>query len=96
MKQLETFCSGTTFLVGVGVLGKVYCDRIKGKGGVAIDIGSILDSWAMVPSRTPFEAGPPAFTLEHFKTTGTDWEHMMASLHKWKSELHAHDTTTIL
>jgi GT-D fold-like domain len=94
MKQLEAVRPGTTFLVGAGVLGKIYCDRIKAKGGVAFDIGSILDSWAMVPSRTPFETRSPAFTLEHFKTTGTDWEQMMASLHKWKSELHAHDTTT--
>ena len=33
-------------LVGAGPLGKSYCHAIKGAGGVAIDIGSIMDAWA--------------------------------------------------
>jgi hypothetical protein len=37
---------GAVFFVGAGVLGKVYCDVIKKKGGIAIDIGSIFDLWA--------------------------------------------------
>lgn len=94
MEQLETVRPGTAFLVGAGVLGKIYCDRIKAKGGVALDVGSVLDSWAMIPSRDPFKTAPRAFTLEHFKTVGTGWEQMMAALHKYKHELHAHDTTT--
>ncbi len=48
----------------------------------------------MIPSRDPFNTTSPAFTLEHFKTVGTDWEQMTASLHKCKGELHARDTTT--
>ena len=82
------------FLVGAGVLGKIYCDRIKARGGVALDVGSILDSWAMIPSRDPFKTTTPAFTLEHFKTVGPGWEEMAAALHKCKGELHAQDTTT--
>lgn len=92
MQQLEDIRPGMAFLVAAGVLGKIYCDRIKAKGGIALDIGSILDSWAMIPSR--LKTTPPAFTLEHFRTVGSDWEQMIASLHKWKNELHAHDTTT--
>ncbi len=38
--------SGCLFLVGAGILGKYYCDLIKRQGGVALDIGSVFDSWA--------------------------------------------------
>lgn len=37
---------GALFLVGAGVFGKIYCHWIKERGGVAVDVGSILDSWA--------------------------------------------------
>lgn len=42
---------GMLFLVGAGVCGKVYCRWIKGRGGIAIDIGSIFDGWAGKPTR---------------------------------------------
>ena len=35
--------SGHTFLVGAGLLGKMYCAKIKQSGGIAIDIGSLID-----------------------------------------------------
>jgi hypothetical protein len=38
--------SGDLFLVGAGILGKHYCNLIKTRGGVALDIGSVFDSWA--------------------------------------------------
>ncbi len=37
---------GALFLVGAGVLGKIYCHWIKSRGGIALDIGAIFDSWA--------------------------------------------------
>jgi hypothetical protein len=37
---------GNVFLVGAGGLGKVYCTEIKRHGGIALDIGSIMDGWA--------------------------------------------------
>ena len=37
---------GALFLVGAGVFGKIYCHWIKQRGGIAVDIGSIFDSWA--------------------------------------------------
>ena len=43
---------GAIFLVGAGVFGKIYCQWIKELGGIAIDIGSLFDSWAKVDSRT--------------------------------------------
>ncbi len=39
---------GALFLVGAGVFGKIYCHWIKQRGGIAIDVGSIFDSWAGV------------------------------------------------
>jgi hypothetical protein len=40
------FRPGEVWLVGAGVLGKVYCQAIKAAGGVAIDVGSVLDVWS--------------------------------------------------
>lgn len=37
---------GALFLVGAGVFGKIYCHWIKQRGGIAVDVGSIFDSWA--------------------------------------------------
>jgi hypothetical protein len=34
---------GRLFLVGAGLLGKIYCHAIQQRGGVAIDVGSVLD-----------------------------------------------------
>jgi hypothetical protein len=37
--------TGAPFLVASGYLGKFYCDVIKARGGIAIDIGSVFDGW---------------------------------------------------
>ena len=47
-QSLEVPFRGAVFLVGGGVFGKIYCHWIKQRGGIAIDIGSIFDSWAGV------------------------------------------------
>lgn len=39
------FAEGVT-LIGAGPCGKAYCHGIKRSGGIALDIGSILDHWA--------------------------------------------------
>lgn len=36
---------GALFLVAAGLLGKIYCARIKELGGVALDIGALGDAW---------------------------------------------------
>ena len=46
--ELQVPYQGAVFLVGAGALGKIYCDWIKRQGGIAIDIGSICDSWSDV------------------------------------------------
>ena len=47
-ETLEVPYRGARFLVGAGVFGKIYCHWIKARGGIAIDIGSIFDSWGKV------------------------------------------------
>ena len=37
--------AGKLFFVGAGLPGKIYCDQIKRQGGMALDIGSIMDVW---------------------------------------------------
>lgn len=34
---------GQLVLVSAGILGKIYCDAIRQRGGVAVDIGSVID-----------------------------------------------------
>lgn len=51
MGNLSVPFKGAVYLVGAGWCGKIYCDLIKQQGGIAIDIGSIFDSWSNTPSR---------------------------------------------
>lgn len=37
---------GDLYLVGGGVLGKIYCDVVRAAGGIGLDIGSLFDAWA--------------------------------------------------
>lgn len=37
---------GRLFLVGAGIVGKGFCNDIKRGGGMAIDLGSMLDVWS--------------------------------------------------
>lgn len=37
---------GKLLLVGAGVIGKIYCNWWRDRGGIAFDIGSVLDDWA--------------------------------------------------
>lgn len=45
MAQLEVPRQGAVFLVAGGLLGKIYCSRIRELGGIALDIGAIADAW---------------------------------------------------
>lgn len=45
-EKLEVPYRGAVFIVGAGVLGKHYCELVKKRGGIAIDVGSLLDGWA--------------------------------------------------
>lgn len=60
--------AGLLVLVGAGPLGKIYCDVIRQAGGIALDVGSLLDAWTGLCSRADHAAldgcnapGVPAF-----------------------------------
>ncbi len=50
---------GQIYLVGAGHLGKYYCHIIKKQGGIALDVGSLFDSWAGIYTRTCHGKGDP-------------------------------------
>jgi tetratricopeptide (TPR) repeat protein len=37
---------GDVYLIGAGIVGKLMCDHVKRRGGIALDVGSIADYWA--------------------------------------------------
>lgn len=46
--QIEWFmnkceCEGVPCLVGAGVIGKIYCNWFRDRGGIACDIGAVMD-----------------------------------------------------
>lgn len=43
--------AGLLVLVGAGPLGKIYCEVIRQAGGIALDLGSLLDAWTGLCSR---------------------------------------------
>lgn len=42
---------GVVVLVGAGILGKIYCAMVKDAGGIAIDVGSLMDAIADLNTR---------------------------------------------
>ena len=58
------FEAGQVWLVGAGVLGKIYCEAIRQRGAVAVDVGAAMDLWAGRPDTRhpgrlhPWLAGP--------------------------------------
>lgn len=52
--RIQVDYPGQIFLIGAGLLGKIYCDIVKTKGGIAIDVGSVFDAWAGKLTRAPF------------------------------------------
>lgn len=44
-QNLASTAPGHVVLVAAGVLGKIYCQRVREAGGIAIDIGSVADYW---------------------------------------------------
>mgnify|MGYP000272947542 CR=1 FL=1 len=40
-------------LVGAGVIGKIYCNWWRDRGGIAMDVGGVMDCWAGLVTRGP-------------------------------------------
>ncbi|HYH19205.1 MAG TPA: glycosyltransferase [Azospirillum sp.] len=51
-RTLAVRAPGEVFLVAAGFLGKMYCDWIKARGGVALDVGSVVDHWCGFATRS--------------------------------------------
>jgi tetratricopeptide (TPR) repeat protein len=48
---------GEVFLVAAGFLGKLLCDRVRDRGGIGVDIGSIADLWLGYSTRVTTDGG---------------------------------------
>lgn len=45
--------AGNPCLVGAGVIGKIYCNWFRDRGGIAIDVGAVMDLFAGYVTRGP-------------------------------------------
>ncbi|MBP2314227.1 glycosyltransferase [Azospirillum soli] len=52
METLTVDEPGQVVLVAAGFLGKMYCKRIKEQGGIALDLGSVVDYWCGFTTRS--------------------------------------------
>lgn len=46
-------CAGNPCLVGAGVIGKIYCNWMRDRGGVAFDVGAVMDLFYGKSTRGP-------------------------------------------
>jgi hypothetical protein len=65
--EIDPPFKGALYLVGAGAFGKVYCDWIKQRGGIGIDIGSVFDGWAGVRVRQRLELRKDLYSLERYR-----------------------------
>lgn len=79
---LQRPLEGRVFLVGAGLVGKHYLHLIKQRGGIALDLGALLDAWAghatrrlVHATKTPLQAStfsaPADFRLGPGRLRGT-------------------------
>lgn len=65
--------TGELFLVGAGPLGKAYCQKIKERGGMAIDIGAVFDSWMNFHTRPEHSREGKEFDANLLLTSKNVW-----------------------
>jgi hypothetical protein len=51
LAALESVRPGGVTLVAGGLLGKIYAGRVRARGGIALDIGSLADAWMGLNTR---------------------------------------------
>ncbi|MDP8916156.1 MAG: hypothetical protein M3M95_02920, partial [Pseudomonadota bacterium] len=54
MERLARPHAGRVFIIAAGTLGKFYAMQIKRHGGIALDLGSLVDGWMRLPSRAGY------------------------------------------
>jgi hypothetical protein len=85
---------GDLILVGAGILGKTYIAAARAKGGVALDIGSVIDGWAGITSRGVRIRDSSEFKIAHLENASTDSE-MTAMLLKLISATNIQDASVL-
>lgn len=66
LRDLVVPHEGAVFIVAGGLLGKIYCDHVRRLGGIALDIGAVVDAWMGFDTRdglldtSPGSVLPPA------------------------------------
>ncbi|MEY8214318.1 MAG: hypothetical protein RPR97_07515 [Colwellia sp.] len=45
IEEIKVEFPGMVFIVAGGLVGKGYCQVIKSKGGIALDLGAVVDAW---------------------------------------------------
>lgn len=45
IENIKVEFPGMVFIVAGGIVGKGYCQEIKNKGGIALDLGAVVDAW---------------------------------------------------
>jgi hypothetical protein len=63
MTDLRVPRPGAVYLVAAGLLGKIYCQRIRQLGGIAIDVGSVADAWMGFGTRPGLYQEPGGWVL---------------------------------
>jgi len=51
INQIQVEFPGMLFIVAGGIIGKGYCQVIKERGGIALDLGAVVDTWVGLLSR---------------------------------------------
>ncbi|MGB1262268.1 MAG: hypothetical protein ACPG52_05095 [Cognaticolwellia sp.] len=51
IENIKVEFPGMVFIVAGGIVGKGYCHEIKKKGGIALDLGAVVDAWVGKLSR---------------------------------------------
>ena len=46
LEEIKEKCSkGSLFLIGAGLIGKIFALKVKEQGGIALDVGAMIDYW---------------------------------------------------
>lgn len=56
VQRLSRPHDGRVFMIAAGTLAKFYADAIKAHGGIALDLGSLVDGWLNISSRPGYDS----------------------------------------
>jgi hypothetical protein len=56
VRRLSRPHHGRLFVIAAGTLAKFYAAIIRKHGGIALDLGSLVDGWLSIPSRPGYDS----------------------------------------